>query len=358
MGSPNQYARIDGRSAWHASTLDDPSTFTYRLPDGVLAAFADLAETEAFAKTGLKDITRDTFPLPSLEKIADLREELKSGRGFVVLSGLDPTAYSLEQLEKIYWILALYFGNPLSQSAVGDVMGYVQDETSADGVEPGRAYKARRVLPLHTDGGDLMGLFCVRTAASGGMSVITSVHSVFNDFVEQAPHLLPILERGFFYHRRGEQKDGQADITPYRVPALGRFNGTVLSHYVRSMIELAARDSASQLEPEEIEALDLFDRFASSKKNRLEFQMAPGDLFLANNYTTMHARTEFEDHLDPAAKRLILRIWLDATPAWNVPPQLLVFENDHGRGGIDPKVGGTRAAPKYMLQTAKPLPQD
>jgi hypothetical protein len=204
---------------------------------------------------------------------------------------------------------------------------------------------------MHTDAGDMMGLMCIRQAKSGGESVICSVHAIYNDILENAPHLLPTLQRGFRYHRRGEQKEGMPVITPYYLPALGDFNGTVLSHYVRTTIELAGRDGQALTELER-EALDTFDSFAGSPRNVLEFKLSPGQIFFANNYTTLHARSEFQDDDDPAKKRLLLRLWLDALPEWNVPREYLVYENENGRGGIDPKAGGQRAADQYLFELA------
>ena len=41
--------------------------------------------------------------------------------------------------------------------------------------------------------------------------------------------------------------------------------------------------------------------------------LEPGDMQLINSHTTLHSRTEFVDHDDPAKKRLLHRLWL-ATP--------------------------------------------
>ena len=38
--------------------------------------------------------------------------------------------------------------------------------------------------------------------------------------------------------------------------------------------------------------------------------LEPGDMQFANNYVTLHTRSAYEDHDDPAKKRLLWRLWL------------------------------------------------
>lgn len=343
---------IHGASAWRANSFKSMEDFTLQLPPEALQELEAASASEKFQTSSLEDLRAEDFPLQSLKKTMEtIQDTLRNGRGFVVVSGIATDKYSVPQLEKFYWLIGSCLGIPVSQSAAGDFLGHVQDETKPGEKQAARSYKSRKALNMHTDAGDMMGLMCIRQAKSGGESVITSVHAIYNDVLEKASHVLSTLQRGFKYHRRGEQKDGSPIITPYYIPALGALDGTILSHYVRTTVELAGRDG-EPLTDLEREALDTFDSFAGSPDNVLEFKLSPGQIFFANNYTTLHARSEFEDYDDPARKRLLLRLWLDARPEWNVPKELLVYENDEGRGGIDPKVGGKRAADEYILELA------
>ena len=182
------------------------------------------------------------------------------------------------------------------------------------------------MLPLHTDGGDVMGLMCVRTSRSGGTTVMSSVHTIYNELLRTAPQLLPTLFRGYRYHRRGEQAEGAPILTPYFVPVFHDVGGMLSSHFVRSSIEVAARESGTALEGIEREALEAVDTAAHS----------------------LDARTEFEDHDEKERKRLMFRLWLLSHPRWNVPQELLVYENKSGRPGVDPKPGGSQASADYI----------
>src|SRR5690606_41825310 len=59
-----------------------------------------------------------------------------------------------------------------------------------------RCYNSAAKLNFHTDNCDVVGLLCLRTARSGGLSRITSSMSIFNRFMAQRPELLDVLFEG------------------------------------------------------------------------------------------------------------------------------------------------------------------
>lgn len=343
---------ISGPTAWRGSSFRSPAEFTVRVPHEVIAELDALSRTPAFVDRRYDQVALAEFGGEHLARFMDtqVRPQVYDGRGFVLIEGIDPSRYTVGELEKFYWLLGQHLGEPVSQSAAGDFLGHVEDRTPQGATESARGYIGRRVLPLHTDGGDVMGLMCIRTAKSGGTSVLSSVHTIYNELLTRAPHLLPILFRGYRYHRKGEQAPGSAMITPYFVPVFCDVDGMLSSHYVRSSIEVAHRDSQEPLAGEDREALELFDAIANSERNRLEFDLQPGHILLANNYTTLHARTEFEDFQEKERKRLMLRLWLMSNPRWNVPRELLVYENASGRPGVDPRPGGSPASADYLVR--------
>ena len=345
---------IDGESAWRADTFKSTSDFTVHIPADVTAELERLSQDPAFQSLRYDQFDLASFGSPAVREFMErqVRPQVYGGRGFVLLDRIDSARSSVAQLEKIYWLLGLHLGEPLSQSAAGDFLGHVEDRTPSGAKESARGYTGRRVLPLHTDGGDVMGLMCVRTGKSGGTTVMSSVHAIYNELLAQSPELLPTLFAGYPYHRRGEQPDGAPIITPYAVPVFHDVDGMLSSHYVRSSIEVAARDLGKPLEGPALQALDAFDRVANSERNRIEFDLEPGQILFANNYTTLHARTEFTDHDQKERKRLMLRLWLLSSPRWKVPQELFVYENKSGRPGVDPKPGGSPASADYLHRYA------
>ncbi len=52
--------------------------------------------------------------------------------------------------------------------------------------------------------------------------------------------------------------------------------------------------------------------------------LEPGDIQIINNYTTLHARTEYVDH-DDGRKRFLLRMWLNLPNHVQLSPDFAAF---------------------------------
>ena len=121
-------------------------------------------------------------------------------------------------------------------------------------------------------------------------------------------------------------------ITPYRVTVFSEFKGELSCRYVRSYIEQAALESGRTLTGRERAALDAMDS-AINEATASEIVWQRGDLLIVNNYTSLHARTEFVDKGE--RRRHLLRLWIEL-PGWrHVKRSLLI----HGRNGIPHQPG-------------------
>ena len=306
---------ITGPSTWTAASFKSKADFTMSVPPAVQQDLNALVESGAFDGLPLTEITLERFGKPTIKALMDdIQKELWDGRGFLILQGLPVSGWSVERIEAYYWLLSLYLGKPVSQSAAGDRLGRVQDR-SKPGVSAGsRGYTSRRQLPLHTDVGDFMGLLNVRVSKEGGMSL------------------------------------AEAElVTPYPVPVLGWAAERISAFYVRPSVELAYKELGREMDSKEVEALDLFDDLCWSDENLVKFMMEPGDIYFANNLTTLHGRTEFVDHDEEEKKRLSLRIWLQREPRTPVPPNQIVFKNPSGDLGVDAKPGGKPAGEEFLI---------
>ena len=65
-----------------------------------------------------------------------------------------------------------------------------------------------------------------------------------------------------------------------------------------------------RLTSEQSELLDLIDATADQLALNMDFQ--PGDIQLLKNSTILHGRAAFEDWDDPARRRHLLRLWINA----------------------------------------------
>ena len=73
-----------------------------------------------------------------------------------------------------FWGIGLYLGEAVSQNGKGHVLGHVAN-LGLDYADPEvRGYQTNAGLSYHTDFSDLVGLLCLRTPQSGGLSRIAS----------------------------------------------------------------------------------------------------------------------------------------------------------------------------------------
>ncbi len=331
--------------AWTVADFDGVETISVHLSAAHLAALEDrLAHVRDRA---LADITKADFRHPDLDDdLAEILQELLFGRGLVVLRGLPADRYDVEDMAKIFWGIGTHFGIAVSQSALGDVLGHVRDLTKPRQAAEARGYTSARELSLHTDLAQIAALFCYRPAASGGSSIVASALAMHNQIAAEHPEYLPIYYKGFRYHRRGEQAVDAEEITPHAVPVFSNLNGNTSVFYVREILQNAVEARGVPLTGEEVAALDYFDVCACDNSYRMT--LGQGDAMFMNNRTTLHARTKFEDGMDEDGKRHIMRLWLDVPGLRPDVPEIQIYDNEGGRGGIDPQKGQVRAGAQYL----------
>ena len=320
---------IVGRSAWRPADFASRDAYTVALTSTHLAAFdAALARSRATGRAA-EDLGQEDFPLgPIAADVSAWCDEVLPGRGFVVLRGLTRDRYSEEDLATIFWGLGTRLGRAVSQSSMGDRIGHVTDVGGKDRRE--RAYRNSRELTMHTDRCDVIGMMCLNTAMSGGISGYSSVHTIHNEILATRPALLEPLYAGFRYHRRGEELPGEPPITEDPVPVLSESEGAVSAVYLRAYMEMAAKELGTPLSDAQIAALDYFDEVAARPDIKLEFMLEPGETIFFNNCTMLHNRTAFEDHPDAARKRHLLRLWLMLDGRRPLAPVVHVYKGTQG----------------------------
>ena len=297
------------------------------------------AATERFATRGI-DIAAmraGDFPLPTLApRLARIRRDVLVGRGFALLRGvpIDPDDIRLSAIA--FFGIGCHIGNARSQNAQGHVLGHVRDLGRSSADPNARIYQTRERQTFHTDSCDVVGLLCLKTAKSGGLSALVSAVTVYNELRARRPDLLPALFAPIETDRRGEVP---ADAKPYfSIPVYSWHAGLLSVIYQRQYIESARRFAdVAPLTPQQTAALDLFDALANDPRLVLHMEFRPGDIQLVHNHMLLHDRTAFEDWPEPEKKRHLLRLWLAPPDARPLPP---VFAERYGsvvpgaRGGV------------------------
>jgi hypothetical protein len=351
--APFAHAPIIDPMAWRGSDLGSKDDIAFDLSRAHVAALEDVLHRVRKAGLALSEIEPEHCRHPALDAdLAHVFGELQDGRGIVILRGLPVKDHAIEDISTMFWAVGTHFGRGVSQSARGDVLGQVQDETPPGQVESARGYTSRRELSLHVDLGQIVGLMCVRQARTGGFSQYASGLAVYNEILATRPDLMPILTRGFPYHRRGEEASTAAPITPYDIPVFSERQGKISVFFVAEIFNAAFRELKRGFTPQEIDAIDTFRDTA--RKLQFETRLEAGEATFLNNYAIMHARSEFEDWEQPEKKRLMLRLWLDAERNVRpVIPHIHIYENAGGRSGIDPQPGRMPATANYRAPDAE-----
>ena len=333
-----------GRAAWYGPQTTHASDWLMPLSSAEIAEIEAAMLPLAAREADIAAITAADFPLPTLGPRLKARvdDDVLNGIGFVLLRGLPVERWTMRQSATAFFGLGTHFGSARSQNGKGHVLGHVQD-LGLDVDDPNvRIYQTSVRQTYHTDSTDIVGLLCLKTAQSGGLSALVSSTTIFNEMRRRRPDLLKLLFEPIATDRRGEVPEGQKPY--FEIPVFNWHRGFLTAIYQRQYVDSAQRFAdAPRLTPAHVEALDLFDSLANDPALHMFMEFKQGDVQLVHNHTMLHDRTGFVDWPEPERRRHLLRLWISAPNARPLPE---VFAQRYGsvvpggRGGII--VRGTR----------------
>ncbi len=340
-------APVENAAAWLGRDLQKRTDWQYRLDGKELkeleAALAHVKrEGLAMVEVGKRD-----FPLGSLSgTLRELRKEIISGRGFVLLRGLPVDEVGMEDAAMLYWGIGMHLGYPVMQNAKGHLLGHVTDlgEISLEdrsGSNRGerfihtelRGFASTSGTTYHVDQCDIVGLFCLRPAKSGGESRIVSTVSIHNEIMRRRPDLLKALYEPWWIERRKEIPAGKQPFFP--MPQFHYHNGRIYACWRRGRLDIEKlTNELPPRSPAQLEALALGDELMNDPDFHLWMDFQKGDVQLLNNYVIAHRRSAYEDFPEMEKRRYLLRLWM-VTP--DAPPLPHWYYEEFGagrRGGI------------------------
>jgi hypothetical protein len=329
---------VEGPAAWYGPDLArHPEQWTYHLTEADRAEVAAAVAGVQARGLEIADITRTAFPLPRFgAELLQMCDAVLNGRGFVLIRGLPVQDRPIADSAIAYFGIGTWFGSARSQNAKGHLLGHVRDLGYSTDDPRVRTYQTTERQHFHTDSCDVVGLLCLKTAKSGGMSSLVSSSTIYNEMAKRRPDLVRRLFQPFATDRRGEVPAGKRPW--FDMPVFHDYQGYLSAIYTHTYVRSSQRfPEARRLTPEDLEALDMFDSLAESPDLRLDFAMEPGDIQFVHNHTILHDRTAFEDWPEPERKRHLLRLWLAPQGARPLPP---VYAERYGsltvgdRGGI------------------------
>lgn len=305
-----------GPGLWTGVELVHDSTFITTLSDQHVVEIKAAVEQTKARELAIEDISQTDFPLSGFGMVLqDLLDELMNGRGFALIRGLPVERWSRDNVARAYWGIGSWLGDAVSQNAEGHLLGHVTD-LRVQKQPSRRIYQTAQHQPFHSDSCDVVGLLCLRSARSGGLSSIASAASVHNHLLEHHPQQLRTLYGRFYCDRFGEVPAGKD--AAYPVSIFNRYAGYLTCCGMDPDIRSAQRlPQVPRMTAAQQAALDTMQKVAQD----LSFGMAlwPGDIQFLHNHTVLHARTHFEDHPEPERRRHLLRLWLSVQSGRPLP---------------------------------------
>lgn len=321
--------------AWRPATLRDTDRWIHVLSAAEKRDLHDaLRHAQESGVTGCADMSKEDFPLTVLPAtLHDLLNSLENDLGLYVLRGLPVEDYTKDELRLLFWGIGLHLGTAVTQSAKGDILGDVRNFGQHAGDQLGRGYMAKDGLGFHTDTSDIVGLFVLRTARSGGESLFCSSVAIRDELAEQRPDLHEVLTQPFYWSwKENLAIEGRR---AYEQPIYTYAGRRFASRYIKTHI-LSAQEfpEVPRLTSIQDEAMLAIDTRATDPRFHYRMMFEPGDLQFLNNHVIYHARTQFEDFQDEDRKRHLLRIWLSAPNTRPLSPAMSAIFRDQRAGAV------------------------
>jgi len=318
-----QLAPIDSPAAWRGDELARSAAWRRTLTSAEIAALERAtAEVGTLPCPGFGP---DAFAVPELAGLFTwMVQQLEHGPGVVRLSGVPTNRVTPDNLKRLFWGFCVNLGIPVYQTAAGEVLGEVKDETGTGAAldynsgGAGPLLSARTIarstgaLRFHTDKCDLLCLLCATNAIEGGVSKIVSSVAIHNEIARRRPDLLRVLYEPYWRRRPLDEEGARADsVFPMAVFARAA-DGAFTSQYSRTYINQAQEiPGVPPLTQAQTDAMDLLHEIGEEICLQAPFET--GDMQFLTQHVTYHGRTAFTDDPAQGARRVLLRIWL-STP--------------------------------------------
>jgi len=335
-------AQLAASGKWLRTLTPGESDDVARMLDAVIATGKPMLE-----------ITRADAPLGSFAgALTDLVDELETGVGLKVLRGLPTDRFSLEENRLLFWAIGTHLGVARPQGKASQLMSDVRDAGGQYRGVGGRGYNTSAELDYHCDGSDTVGLLCLKTAKTGGLSRISSSVAIHNEILRRDPELVDLLFAPFPWNRQNEHAPDEAPW--YMAPIYSLVDGHFAARYTRNHIRSGQLlDDVPKLTERQHRALDIIQELAESPDFSFDMWLEPGDMQFLNNHVMIHSRTHFQDHEEPEKKRHLLRLWLSVPGGRPLCEALRDAYKSVEPGSVRGGVKGQNVGPELLAYQAR-----
>lgn len=321
---------LEAKCEWTAADVADPTAWTEILTEAEVAEIDAALIHARSVSDDLLDIGKADFPLPTLgRRLEAIEQTLINGRGFVRIRGLPRARYSNDDMCLAYWGIGAHLGKPWPQNKHGHLLGDVTDQNKAPGDPTARGNEIGLVgLDFHCDGSDLVGLMCLQTGVSGGLSAVCNSVAIHNALVRERPDLAAELYKPQPFDARGEQGPGRPGW--YGLPVFSEMNDRLFVRLIAPYIHASQRHpDAPRLTDKAKEALAWILEASESGRYSVFMDFQPGDMQFINNFHVLHGRTAYEDDRAAGKIRHLKRLWLETQALTDRPAYFRNTVSDH-----------------------------
>lgn len=304
---------ISDPRSWTATSVDGMERWYHPLPQSLLAELRAVIAA-APAEQPITELRLSAKQLADWsEAAAPALADLEEGRGFVIIDGLPIAELSQQDAVALYWLYGQLLGEPFAQNVQGTLLYDVRD-TGQDVASGARFSVTSYESSFHTDNSfgdsilDYVGLLCLKTAKSGGVSQNVSGLAAVELLRREHPDVLETLSQPLHVDRRGGFKEGESP-TVLR-PIIAWDGNELILRYLRYWIEAGHEKVKQPLTAEQRKALDTLDEVLKQPKLQVNFGLEPGQMYFINNRWILHNRTAFVDYPDLEQRRHLVRLWL------------------------------------------------
>ncbi len=297
---------------WTGAELSARDDWIHNLSTDEIAGMKSMA-TRLRDKLGddpneLLRTARDDFDLgPVTAAFGVVTAALHDGLGIALIRGLPLDELKPIEAAIIYWGMGRHIGRAVSNNPEGDMIGHVMD-LGKDYDDPRhRGYQTASAMDYHCDQSDIVGLLCIQTAKSGGLSKIASSIAVHNELLRRRPDLVAVLREPYCWSKHGEHRRGE--VPYYESPVFNFADGYMSAAFGPKHMEKGHQlAEAADMTALQREAIDMTEAIADELHLGMAFRR--GDILFLNNAVAVHTRTAFEDWPEPERRRLLWRLWL------------------------------------------------
>ena len=304
-----------GADAWRGGDVD-PDACVIRLDDDALDEIRALAGRIRAAPHPTLLRSPDDHPLDAVRAVyARAKAALDRGIGIAVIDGLPLDEIGDDETARaVFWTVGGILARPVAQKWDGTMLYDVTDtgRTFGYGV---RGSWTNVELVFHIDnafGATLpryVGLMCIRPAREGGTSRFLCLRSLHDRLLARHPRALERLWRPMIFDRQAEHAPDAPRVSwapVFSLDGTGRLRARTNTNIIRKGYAVAG----VPMDAETRAAVEALEEVVSDDDLRFELPLARGQLQYLENRRVAHYRSTFtDDDRDPAAKRLLVRMW-------------------------------------------------